>query len=846
MESMQQRTANEQGGALPSAPPAAGAGPGAAAAPGEGAAEWISRLQASQDLRDQQRSTCRQMLVHVASLLPSVGELEAHEHTRLVDVMAKELEKSQLVLAKKAHDMVANDWEELRQLRSAAVELDAKLAKMNRTYLREITTTRDANRHKDDAVERSLDAISGRNVEFYEPLQYMHAEVRSVCLAIVEEKIKALFDVDPSLKDRANAVDMARFEDLLAKDRLAASEKVNAGLRKEVRELWANNRKCEQSAEKLQWELSSALACGKKVSAELLAEKEDVAKLQEELKAAREEGQRLAGQAAAAERRAEGAEQRAASAAAAAARAARQLLPRANALPTESAAMVLPKMHQLEADGLPFPGDSEGHLPSMAPGRPATREVAVQALPEDAAGLAWELGLFDDQGRCSPLWKAPPTKMEKEAKREAAARAALEVPSLGCVPSSGEAAAASEVRKGYKRHNLHIKVLRSNLEIPLAKVESGSPSRAVTQDVPSEVTEAAEEAAGRQLPQAAQQALQAAQAMQQALQAEVRSLTEEAKEERQRAQAAAAAAEQARRETKELKQELQKERRKRPVSVRDGGDGFATQGLASELDQEIRVRQEVQDQLERTQAALREALVELEYRERMQADQDGGTIGRAKGALVKECQQRVNLLDQKTKAQEMVSIQRAQLQDVLQQNQVLQMALEEMQQEVFALTKQLRRSAPEAEEMDAHLEAVISKMEKVAKRGGGAYLRLTTDVRLREVAANTRRENTELEINKFLEGWSQSDAPAKSPPRGGAAARGPSSLAPAGPSLPPMTPRGGALRRAGGPGLGGAGAPAAQRGPEIREQMGSFAVGANGGFALVGEKNAHRRTHTAF
>jgi hypothetical protein len=111
---------------------------------------------------------------------------------------------------------------------------------------------------------------------------------------------------------------------------------------------------------------------------------------------------------------------------------------------------------------------------------------------------------------------------------------------------------------------------------------------------------------------------------------------------------------------------------------------------------------------------------------------------RSQESLSAESRELECLHSHRTELVEKVFIQKEQLGELVKENTTLHLALEEMQQEVRSLTDQLRKVVPAIEVMDADLEACLNRMEKVVKNGGGAYVRLHKDHKLREIAKQIR------------------------------------------------------------------------------------------------------------
>jgi len=221
--------------------------------------DWMARLQSAEDVRTRQRDTCRQIVLLFESSVPQ-ATLEAYDRIRLMDRIGAEIDGAMTYLAGQAFSVVSRDLDELVSLRKESVDNEDKIAKMNSTYLKEISMNRDRYRTSNNVVKEAVQHADqgGADIEFYEPLQFLSKEVRTTALNIVDEKLKAIFAVDPTLKQRTNSMELARFEDAVLHDRLASYEKMNANLRHEVRDARERLKSHELAKEKQDWELLEA------------------------------------------------------------------------------------------------------------------------------------------------------------------------------------------------------------------------------------------------------------------------------------------------------------------------------------------------------------------------------------------------------------------------------------------------------------------------------------------------------------------------------------------------------------------------------------------------------------
>jgi hypothetical protein len=175
--------------------------------------------------------------------------------------------------------------------------------------------------------------------------------------------------------------------------------------------------------------------------------------------------------------------------------------------------------------------------------------------------------------------------------------------------------------------------------------------------------------------------------------------------------------------------------------------------LSSELSQLTLERARLNDEMDQLRGALnmalsRNAALEIAAacagNNQGQADSQGSR--RAKYASINvagiESRALENLTSQKTELREKVSVQKGQLLDLVEKNTALHLSMQELQGEVRHLSRQLRSVMPDIEVMSADVEAVMSRMEKVVRDGGGTYMKLHQEQQLRDVATSVRKANT--------------------------------------------------------------------------------------------------------
>mmetsp|Transcript_121695 Transcript_121695/g.303656 ORF Transcript_121695/g.303656 Transcript_121695/m.303656 type:complete len:1136 (+) Transcript_121695:134-3541(+) len=733
------------------------------------AAEWMARLQSETDFREEQKSLARRILVKMRPLVPAVLDMTSEDHLRFMEVMAKEIEKTGQLLSKIAYKGVSSDWEELRVLRATSEDADDKVARMNRTYLQELSANRDQLRKPACGLQAALEDIEKQHVEFYEPLQYLSAEVRSSCLAIVAEKIKAIFEFDPSMRECVNKSEVARFEDSLLRDKVAAFEKMNSSLREEVRELRSQAKKSEALITKLEWDLSTAEATARRMQDDLVAAVDTSKAFQEELSETQQAASEAQEQYEEAQRQAAVLVEQAKAEAEALQRQLQEVPVAATCVDAAVQANLAPAqslqsgLNDLTQDDF-FTDATARHNQQQ--------EDEIKALKKKLTAARMQMASKKAQ-------EVRPQEVDVEAlvrERVAGMQADLEAASHAKDMAETEAVQASEevenlrqqggemqqeledTRQELQAARQTIDGLRSEVEAMRAqKTESikdreeepPSPhrgsitSRKISAAPNSLILQCAAKQASLEHTESARRS-QNAEAISEALAMSWALTSAEDRPQRPRADSIVMSEE--------------------ASSVISGDEsdqqpGRAwTQGMQSDLNPEDRTREMLEDELDRVKDELEHYKSELQ---RGKAPKNPRTLGKSRTESFKETDEYNNLMEQKGRVQEQVAVQKAQLQDVMQENQVLRMSLEEIINEVHRLTRKINKLSPDQQEdMNADLDTIMARMEKVA-RASGAHFRLNKDARLREVAA-TKRAQAALVAVEF-------EAPGFVSPQGGPA-----------------------------------------------------------------------------
>lgn len=241
-------------------PPNAGSTGEAGNEDGPGTTEWVTRMLTSDVVRSQNKKGCQAILFLLEEFMPDqVLSLSGGDRVKLMNRISMQIQYATQQLGLLVNEHIKNNTEELEAERKKNVELEGKLLKMNQTYLKEITTNRDKFRDPNGTVAKAVGSADQNGViEFYEPLQYLSADMRAAVTAIVDEKVKTLFKHNPEQVKSLDAEKMSKFESMMQSDKLESMERMNSKLREQNRESLAKLNKAERSLEKVEWELSEA------------------------------------------------------------------------------------------------------------------------------------------------------------------------------------------------------------------------------------------------------------------------------------------------------------------------------------------------------------------------------------------------------------------------------------------------------------------------------------------------------------------------------------------------------------------------------------------------------------
>lgn len=681
--------------------------------------EWMARLQGSDDNKQRSKDACRQILWHVEDAGLHMTKLESHEKITLNNKVLHELDGLLSHHLRQAFDVVSADAEELASLRKTMCETEERISNMNRTYLKEISTHRNKFRTSMcQTVAEAIEQVEENNVEFYEPLQYLSTDTRSTVLAILDEKIKAIFAIDESFKQRTNAVELAKFEDAVRTDRLRSFEKMNSVLRNENRDFRQKLQKTQGNLEKHEWELHEM----KKKNAELeaaLAEatfKPETNDIEVQCEPAVEERVSSPRQ--------------------------RHLIlsPSSEPLPTPP---TTPRLCITKETGAVSSGTPKSLPKSCDVGVQADVEARRPSLLKRKS--SFEMLIKNDDPDLT-IDVSPPSSRTSTFSGD-----------LGAQLTQARRQVETS-KKSLHQRDAKVQRLETDLKTAQKKIEELETELQTIQDLQA-LQEVSLAPMGRQTsggdpmkrqtsgePMWRQTSGEAVRIQDAA--AEIRRLQEELETAQNETQVARHQARILRSDLEAVRKE-NSEGEKRRLEILKGN---VSEEINQELEEAVQSKNALFEELEQTKAAFsmvlsRNASLEMAVAALSSEGQDKPPqdpkprpppSGPSRQSAALESDHISSLVSQRAQLREKNNVQKAQLQAIMQENTALHLALQEMQNEIQNLTKQLRNAMPDIEVMSADLEVVLGRMDKVVRDGGGAYMRLHKDARLREIALETK------------------------------------------------------------------------------------------------------------
>jgi len=190
----------------------------------------VTRLQALEEVNASHRDRARSILTHIEALIPEARTMDSVAKIKLMERISGELDVSKQLLERHAQGLLGSDLAELRMVKAEHKQMIVKMNKMNKQYTTQLGALNAKLRTSTDDQGIAQEVVKSVGNNDYEPMAYMCAEQRSCMMAILEEKLQALFSDNPELESRTNKIEMARLEDAFKKERMAALEKQVAHL----------------------------------------------------------------------------------------------------------------------------------------------------------------------------------------------------------------------------------------------------------------------------------------------------------------------------------------------------------------------------------------------------------------------------------------------------------------------------------------------------------------------------------------------------------------------------------------------------------------------------------------
>lgn len=733
------------------------------------AGEWTARLM-SMAVAEDRRETCVHIVSRIEQLLPQAYALSTTDKVRVTDMLESELEAKQLSISLLAYGLVKNDSLELKAKQEDALEFENRLMTMNNQYLREITNKRDMTRAGSIQTFEmvSAEGLVGGDVQFYEPLQHLPAEQRECVLSILEEKIKAIFDWDPTMKEKTSKVELAKFEDSLLRERLASYQRLNGQLREETRELRRRLKQAEQNNQKSSWEqqqfqaqLTKAKASLDSMRQELEATvevrdsfKKDVTQLQKRLAKSEElvgllrksvtskEGKKLLDDSDYQQ----------------------QQEPRTGAAktgePKTGTVTCGVQTEPIQFDIVPPEAERE---PSEDPGSPGSqklgqprkklgqRAIVAEFVTEPATmGGPLEKRVYAAEHQAELAAKALQQRDDTIATlhtRIDALKASLAQGSLQDVPNAHVSAQDGLGLDG--KGECDVAMEDASTAAMSRQVSFGSSSLGAVSSSPmpmsgsqlhlTSLSKVGATTSPSPIPGVARQG-----------ETKARDANEDPQRARHRADFADTVSQSLRDELEATQEQLAAAERR----IKLMKDSQAT-GLMKELEAESEARKATNEELEVSRATLGAAMSRIRVLEAAIAVKDLASTpededeeeeptarlptelenAKLRADAAQQFKMDSTLRDQKNALRNRVTAHKAQIDAMLQENQILHLALEEMQKEMRTITGKLRERLPNSQVVEMDVEALLKRMEKVAATGVGGYLRLYKQAHLREVGA---------------------------------------------------------------------------------------------------------------
>ena len=218
-------------------------------------ADLVARTINDDQVRDKRDECARQIIASLPQVFPALEAAPA-ERAHLGNILNELLDKQLSTVCSIAWKKVARELEETAGLRDKIASLEGKLASVTRNALLEINQLKKSVRGGPTALPDQAEADEAPGtVSFFEPLQGLSEDVRASAILVIQRKMHAMFEKDPSLKDCVNQVEVLRVEVDALRHNLDCTERELTSHRAEVKDLTERLKKSsgvnENQAQKL-------------------------------------------------------------------------------------------------------------------------------------------------------------------------------------------------------------------------------------------------------------------------------------------------------------------------------------------------------------------------------------------------------------------------------------------------------------------------------------------------------------------------------------------------------------------------------------------------------------------
>lgn len=152
----------------------------------------------------------------------------------MMRLVVEKVHKLKICTARACWLEIQDDMKELKSLREDVPRLKDRHISAQSEYLKEVSTLRDALRHRED---HCADMSHKDVVMYYEPFAHLDSNLQDLTLEVTREKVKMLFDTNPELTGKANGKQLQLMSALVESRQLSEAKEALKRKSQEVEEL---------------------------------------------------------------------------------------------------------------------------------------------------------------------------------------------------------------------------------------------------------------------------------------------------------------------------------------------------------------------------------------------------------------------------------------------------------------------------------------------------------------------------------------------------------------------------------------------------------------------------------